>query len=1100
MSLHHSHSSSFGSSMSTPVHFECYRMCTVLGHLKRYKISCFCTYGDSLLVASSDGALRLFDTDDEKAVWRERVLDEQFGAKKGVEMMAVVDITLHSASGNSNGGGSGGGEDALLVSIVGSVCRVHTLPSLRSLSLLAESKGCYTFAINATHFTLDTTAPQPTIASFLASSNHQPADAPLLLCLANKRKQLLFYQWKDSGSSSHSLNGDFQLVHTVPVDHTIHSMTFSLLSLVAGSGRDYVLVKLEGGRAGGSGVRLFDCGKKAAGPVSCLVVSRNRDDDSTSTSGSSNRRKANASNRPVEEERELVLIQDARGICINEDGQPSRKDPVNFSDLPLQLASAPPYLFALLPSGIEVRQARSSLLAQSIATKEGQAKWMEARRGCVYVGGSGWARCVYPIPLREVVDECVRAGQYREAMGMVQLSDEMQWRRGREERDERLNELHTLYAYELFNKGDYQQAMMYFQQSNCDPTTVISLFPDVLPSSSAELRHMMDGVKHPVRVTSAQGEQTLLAALEAVISYLAQVQVKIQRQQAAASSQAASSGNQSTTTPLARLIDTVLLKAYLLRDIPLLPFLQQPNACDVEECSAILRAYEKYPELVCLYQQHGYHQQALELLASIGQASLNTSAPLKPAQQAVAGLSPSIDYFQQLIRSTTPQTVDSTLALITQYSRWLFQADPLTALTIFTAEHDERGSSTLPPQSVLEYLRQVGGRDVCIDYLESLIDTADEQDSAFHNELVFLYLDSVLKLMKQEERAKSQEVSPALSGTHTPNEEKEAGSAATAAAVVLPAKKRNASSTSISRRTPASLATSSSTSSLSPADTATLLSLRRRLLSFLRRSTAYNPERLLSKFPRHHLLEERCVLLSRVGQHEEALRLLAHQLGDTEAAERYCVEVDSRRRRESAGVTHSDDNSNGSDGNASTGNNELFLLLLQVYLRGDSSASLSDKQYSSTAGEEKRAVANTSLTTNMIASLPSPRLLAAAVALLTRHFQHISPVAALSLLPSSTPMAVLHSYLCRLLRSLQHTRRSAAITRALYRVENLNARLALLEAQAEYVVVEELREQQVDCPRCHKRIGLSSFARLLNGSLMHYMCHKQAIGGAVGAG
>ena len=783
-------------------------MCTVLGHLKRYKISCFSTYGDSLLVASSDGALRLFDTDEEKAVWRERVLDEQFGAKKGVDMMAVVDVSIHATS----GGSGSGGEDALLVSIVNGVCRVHTLPSLRSLSLLAESKGCYTFALNATHFTLDTAAPQPSIASFLASSTKQPTDAPLLLCLANKRKQLLFYQWKDSGSSHHSLNGDFQLVHTVPVDHTVHSMTFSLLSLVAGVGRDYVLVKLEGGRAGGSGVRLFDCGKKAAAPVSCLVVSRNRDDDS-----SSGRRKANAANRPVEEERELVLVQDARGICINEDGQPSRKDPVNFSDLPLQLASAPPYLFALLPSGIEVRQARSSLLAQSIATKEGQAKWMEARRGCVFVGGSGWARCVYPIPLREVVDECVRAGQYREAMAMVQLSDEMQWRRGREERDERLNELHTLYAYELFNKGDYQQAMMYFQQSNCDPTTVISLFPDVLPSSSAELRHMMDGVKHPVRVTSAHGEQTLLAALEAVISYLAQVQVKIQRQQAAASS----NNSQPSSTPLARLIDTVLLKAYLLRDIPLLPFLQQPNACDVEECSAILRAYEKYPELVCLYQQHGYHKEALELLASIGQASLNTSAPLKPAQKAVAGLSPSIEYMQQLIRTTTPQSVDTTLALITQYSRWLFQANALTALTIFTAEHDERGSSTLPPQTVLEYLRQVGGRDVCIAYLESVIEKTGEQDSAFHNELVFLYLDAVLKLMKQEERARSQEVSPVMSGTQTPSEEKEPSGGAT----VLPGKKRNATSTAASRRTPASLAASSSTSSLSSSDTATLLSL-----------------------------------------------------------------------------------------------------------------------------------------------------------------------------------------------------------------------------------------------------------------------------------
>ena len=197
------------------------------------------------------------------------------------------------------------------------------------------------------------------------------------------------------------------------------------------------------------------------------------------------------------------------------------------------------------------------------------------------------------------------------------------------------------------------------------------------------------------------------------------------------------------------------------------------------------------------------------------------------------------------------------------------------------------------------------------------------------------------------------------------------------------------------------------------------------------------------------------------------------------------MEVDSRRRKAVSGSLSNGDNSE-SDGGS---NNELFLLLLQVYLKGDSDASSTDTSYGS-AGEEKRAATNS--------TLPSPRLLAAAVSLLTKHFQHISPVAALSLLPSSTPVAALHSYLCRLLRSLQHSRRSAAITRALYRVENINARLALLEAGREYVVMEETREHAVDCQRCHKRIGMASFARRPDGAIMHYMCYKQAGGGGMG--
>ena len=42
--------------------------------------------------------------------------------------------------------------------------------------------------------------------------------------------------------------------------------------------------------------------------------------------------------------------------------------------------------------------------------------------------------------------------------------------------------------------------------------------------------------------------------------------------------------------PLATLVSTVLLKAYLLADdVLVLPFLQQRNDCDLEECQNILR-------------------------------------------------------------------------------------------------------------------------------------------------------------------------------------------------------------------------------------------------------------------------------------------------------------------------------------------------------------------------------------------------------------------------------------------------------------------------------------------------------------------------------
>ncbi len=43
--------------------------------------------------------------------------------------------------------------------------------------------------------------------------------------------------------------------------------------------------------------------------------------------------------------------------------------------------------------------------------------------------------------------------------------------------------------------------------------------------------------------------------------------------------------------------------------------------------------------------------------------------------------------------------------------------------------------------------------------------------------------------------------------------------------------------------------------------------MRTKLLDFLRKSQCYNPEKMLSKFPREQLLEERALLLSRINQH-----------------------------------------------------------------------------------------------------------------------------------------------------------------------------------------------------------------------------------------
>jgi hypothetical protein len=197
-----------------------------------------------------------------------------------------------------------------------------------------------------------------------------------------------------------------------------------------------------------------------------------------------------------------------------------------------------------------------------------------------------------------------------------------------------LNAQHILHGYLQFNAGHYEDAMMFFQLTEAEPLQILSLFPDVLPSSLGAVSNggvvsapspfaslpPLSAQAHPVPVQKVQGEERLFRALSALIPYLAQIQNRLRlsleplfgkrgeelqdtppKRKAAAPKVA--SPKTDTNLALAILVDTVLLKAYLLCDIPLLPFLSSPyNLCDMDECANILRAYEKYHELIAFYK------------------------------------------------------------------------------------------------------------------------------------------------------------------------------------------------------------------------------------------------------------------------------------------------------------------------------------------------------------------------------------------------------------------------------------------------------------------------------------------------------------------
>lgn len=66
---------------------------------------------------------------------------------------------------------------------------------------------------------------------------------------------------------------------------------------------------------------------------------------------------------------------------------------------------------------------------------------------------------------------------------------------------------------------------------------------------------------------------------------------------------------------------------------------------------------------------------------------------------------------------------------------------------------------------------------------------------------------------------------------------------------------------------------------------------RKKLLEFLKKSQYYTADTVLSHFPTDSLVEERAVILGRLGKHEQAIALFVRALGDIPKAIEYAQEV-----------------------------------------------------------------------------------------------------------------------------------------------------------------------------------------------------------------
>uniref|UniRef100_A0AAQ5ZVP4 CNH domain-containing protein n=1 Tax=Amphiprion ocellaris TaxID=80972 RepID=A0AAQ5ZVP4_AMPOC len=505
-------------------------------------------------------------------------------------------------------------------------------------------------------------------------------NVPLRMCVAVKKKLQLYY-WKDR--EFHELQGDFG-APDIP-----KSMAWCENSICVGFKRDYYLIRMDGR---GSIKELFPTGKQLEPLVAPLADGK------------------------------VAVGQDDLTVVLNEEGVCTQKCALNWTDIPIAMEHQPPYIIAVLPRYVEIRTFEPRLLVQSVELQRPRFI-TSAGPNIVYVASNHFVWRLVPVSIASQIRQLLQDKQFELALQLAKMKDDSDG-----DKKQQIHHIQNLYAFNLFCQKRFDDSMQVFAKLGTDPTHVIGLYPDLLPSDYRKQLH------YPNPLPTLSGAELEKAHL-ALIDYLTQKRSHLVKQ--------LNDSDPSTTSPLMegtptiksrkkllQIIDTTLLKCYLHTNVALVsPLLRlENNHCHIEESEYVLKKAHKYSELIILYEKKGLHQKALQVLLD---QSTKANSPLKGHERTV-------QYLQRL-------GVEN-LGIIFEFSPWVLKICPEDGLKIFTEDLTE--VETLPRDKVLQFLKE-GFEELAIPYLEHIIYIWDEKGPEFHNVLIQLYLGRVQGLMKQ---------------------------------------------------------------------------------------------------------------------------------------------------------------------------------------------------------------------------------------------------------------------------------------------------------------------------------------------------------------
>ncbi|KAF8969138.1 vacuolar sorting protein 39 domain 1-domain-containing protein [Flammula alnicola] len=374
------------------------------------------------------------------------------------------------------------------------------LPSFSPPTPLPKAKAAFSFAVHSSvQNVLLPTSTQPSGEPEFKRS--QPIPTLVTQLLIGCRRRAVLYSWKD---------GEPQEVKEVPLPHSARSIVFldkdtacfaysptefAIFSILTMSALDIVtpLPVTSAGTAmnaltGLTGYMTLGLGAKAKPAV--VQVGDN-----------------------------LLIAKDGQGFFIGADGKPSRSGTIEWPATPEEIAFVKPYIFSLLPAGtvpiqthqvdtsptatgqvqpsfnptavIQIRSSLSLQISQTLpfpfnaseatATQNALVRLMtpsSSAKSPLYVittpGSSMWRFTM--TPWSEQIDELVLAGQYSDALALLDTLDEASL----PDKDQRRIRIRALNAVSQFRAAKFDDAIDAFIDLDFNPAKVVALYPEAV--------------------------------------------------------------------------------------------------------------------------------------------------------------------------------------------------------------------------------------------------------------------------------------------------------------------------------------------------------------------------------------------------------------------------------------------------------------------------------------------------------------------------------------------------------------------------------------------------------------------------------------------